>query len=424
MALNIVKKNGRTEHILDEHTGRALRLWWKGVPDQLRQSEVGQLLSQMHRSEHWIACDCSGEGADRPMLVPVKRDKTISLRRLSTRNTHSERCEFWFEQVELLEKPAGGGAGGVARMGSMPSFIQASSKDSVAAVPFASVVDDERHTGEGQLLTTMARRLFWLATHAGLQQNHSPQNSVQVILKAASHIYVADDLQLSKILFWDTRVWHWASDVFARCRKASLAPQCYWLRPIVGADPVRNTLTFDLGSPGSTNLLVVPVNGVMKAFGGDWSPARFPMLALCSLAPRSDGEVVLHQAYAQPIVSDRRWMLLDSDLERTTYDDLDRACTWLARETGIAVTIEKPLFEWQQSCERPDFVLSVRSRTGSAEHLIVETMGYSDEIYEARKSKLAERVQVPVLMDRRKGSPIAGEDLRRAVAEWAISKAG
>jgi hypothetical protein len=425
MALTIVSKTGRFVDLLPDRSAYVLRQWWKGDPAFSSSPEASRLLSQMHGSEHWMACDCTGKGTTAPLLVPVKRGNTISLRRLSSRDSHARDCAFWSDQNAPAQKESIEAADGAAKVGAMPSFLQAQPANLVVAERQKGSAKQDGHDGNEAALTTMARRLFWLATHAGLQHNDSPDSSMGAVLAAAKHIALATDLSLRDILFCTVSVWQdrWAGDAFERCRKAKVAPQCYWLQPIVDADPVRQTLTFGIGSAGANNSLVIHVEGAMKVFGGDYSPLRFPMLALCRLVQRADGDVVVQQAYAQPILSERRWLLVDSDLERTTYHDLTAICKWLADKHAITVSIEKPLFEWQQTGERPDFVLTVRSRSGRAEQFIVETMGYSDPIYEGRKSSLAARVRVPVWMDRRQGSPVAGEDLRNAVAAWAISKA-
>ena len=113
----------------------------------------------------------------------------------------------------------------------------------------------------------------------------------------------------------------------------------------------------------------------MKVFGGDASIARFPLLVVCVLRDLPAHGVVAYSAYAHPVASEDHRMLVDSDLERLTLLDLLSVCKWLQDEKRILVEIDKPLHAWQGTGERPDFVLTVESKTGLLSHLVIETTG-------------------------------------------------
>ena len=99
----------------------------------------------------------------------------------------------------------------------------------------------------------------------------------------------------------------------------------------------------------------LPVRGRISVFGerdghGRDRPAdraaRAPYLAICLVGRPSAGEpVTILRAYAHPCVSARNLMLVDSNLERRTFDELRRLQGWLRLNKGIRVEIEKPHFD-------------------------------------------------------------------------------
>jgi hypothetical protein len=157
---------------------------------------------------------------------------------------------------------------------------------------------------------------------------------------------------------------------------------------------------------GQANSL--PVRGRISVFGerdghGRDRPAdraaRAPYLAICLVGRPSAGEpVTILRAYAHPCVSARNLMLVDSNLERRTLDELRRLQDWLSANKGLRLGIEKPHFDIageddamdseappREPCI-PDFILRAEGvGTQGAETALVETMGFGDETYRARK---------------------------------------
>jgi hypothetical protein len=146
------------------------------------------------------------------------------------------------------------------------------------------------------------------------------------------------------------------------------------------------------------------------------------MLALASVK-LSGGALVAHKLYAHPIASVDHWMLLDSNLERQTLADLRSVTAWLESAKAITVSIEKPLFGWHDTGERPDFVVQKLGQDGRRSHMVVETMGLDDPEYVARKQAMRTKFfqrGVEVYWDMRAADPGASKALRSAVARWAI----
>jgi len=91
-------------------------------------------------------------------------------------------------------------------------------------------------------------------------------------------------------------------------------------------------------------------------------------------------------------------MLVDSNLERRTLDELRRLQRWLCANKGVRLEIEKPHFDIAgedaaaapATAPRepyiPDFIVRAEDDAArGARTVLVETMGYADEIYRSRK---------------------------------------
>lgn len=263
-----------------------------------------------------------------------------------------------------------------------------------------------------------AARLFWLAQESGFQRVPNFANPVHELLKTAQKVPVGPALNLRNLLFCTVRAWSqaWYEKSFSLCNNAGIEPSCWLIQLAVDFDVDKRTITY---KDEAQELLTVPVWGEMKVFGGVASAARFPMVVIALIKKTANGAVV-DSAYAHPVLSEKRWMLVDSDLERKTYEDLAQICFSLKAQKGLCIEIEKPLYAWQKSNERPDFVLTLTDRVQKRHHFVVETMGFEDPQYEARKLALTANVACPVFLDRRAELPNPSNTaLACAVAYWA-----
>ncbi|MGH7041153.1 MAG: hypothetical protein ACREFY_03360 [Acetobacteraceae bacterium] len=91
-------------------------------------------------------------------------------------------------------------------------------------------------------------------------------------------------------------------------------------------------------------------------------------------------------------------MLVDSKLERRTLDELLRLQSWVRNNKGIRLEIEKPYFDIAAEDDAadsevaprepciPDFILRAKGSAARGTRTVpVETMGFADETYRARK---------------------------------------
>lgn len=88
-------------------------------------------------------------------------------------------------------------------------------------------------------------------------------------------------------------------------------------------------------------------------------------------------------AYAHPVVSARRLMIIDNGFERETIRQIETVCTWVGAK-GVSVEVEKPLFNLPSahtfSADRfllPDFVVT-GTKEDRATKVCVESMAYDD----------------------------------------------
>lgn len=414
MPLIRIRRDGTFISHLEPRLESLLGEWWTGTIGGNDHDAVAKVLSEMRDLHEWLACSCVGNQGSKPIMVPVMVDETMFLRRLVSRAGHSQGCIFQFDKVDApsTEKSDADG-GGV--FGPPPAFVESSRAVSLSNERMQHRASDI--SLEKNVTPAIARRFFWLAQEAGWQQWPKRLNPVTAVLARADAIPVHTSLTLKDILFCNERVWtqSWADGAFKKCRKIDLKPVCYWIKLIDGFDVNDRTFTF-VDESGKRNH--VGVDGRMAVHGGDTSDARFPMLLMAKLSLLDTRATVVSDCYAHPIASPDHWMLVDSNLERQTLNDLIRICEELRQASGIQITLQKPLHLWGETGERPDFVLSIGHQV-PRQQLVVETMGYEDPTYELRKLNLTRRVPCQVHLDLRHGSQTdATSTLRAVVRDW------
>jgi hypothetical protein len=153
-----------------------------------------------------------------------------------------------------------------------------------------------------------------------------------------------------------------------------------------------------------------PVVGRLAVFGerpedeaGPAEDARSPYVAFCIVArPTPIDPVQIIAAYVHPCASMQRMMLVDSDYERQTLALLVQFQRQMARRHQAAVIIDKLMESIGPETDAqgtpcppliPDFVVTARYRDGGERRAVVETTGYADEGYRARKLRLHPEMQ-------------------------------
>lgn len=395
--------------------------WWRGKASYTEVTATLNLFQRVHTQTRWFGCECNGEfGIDAngdstiPVLAPVLKDKTYFVTRLKKRAPHKEGCTFYFDQVEPVPGDDVEGNGDVPDMGLAPSFLLETSGTKIAkrGKPVATHAYGGKKTAS---VPALATKLWWLAQSAGWQTCPAQRSAVTSLLDLAEAVDVGGQ-PLSRLLRCVPKAWTegWMDSDLKRAKKGAVR---WWICMLASVDlKTRKAVVID-----RQGTFEITVAGELRICAGDASPSRFPMLALVAVK-RVEGVTLAHKLYAHPVASTDHWLLIDSNLERQTLDDLMAVSEWLKLSKGIRLSIDKPLFGWNGTGERPDFVLTRHGEHDHKTFLVVETMGFDDAEYLARKQDMRGKLHhvASVYWDMRASDPDASKLLRSAVARWAM----
>jgi hypothetical protein len=360
--------------------------WWEGTLPIYRRDAVIKALGDIHERDQWIACSCTDNPSDPPLLGPVIRNGMCSLRRLTERAAHARNCIFEFEMKEL-------GSGDEKTLGQVeagdvtqPNFL-IESRVTGLATPRA-ISEAHRDSGTGEKLDPLAHQLFWLLRHCELDRVPGRKGSpVSILLTAAKVLPLKKKgLKLSDLLYCNSMAWTegWMDTAFEKCERVDAKAQSILVCPVFGSSRKESWVT--LQPEGGT----VPISGRLAIYGDDDSPVRYPMLMFAQITRKKGQTPVISRAYLHPMKASAQWLLVDSDYERKALDTIFAAQQILAKR-NLEISIHKPLFNWNCTEARPDFVLQggvhATERT-----LVIETMGSADPDYQDRKRRTVQRL--------------------------------
>ncbi|TAL72879.1 MAG: hypothetical protein EPN79_02230 [Burkholderiaceae bacterium] len=422
MSLSIVSKHPigkrppKAPVPVNQDDAHALGRWWDGLATDAEKDRVLLLLDRLHAFSSWLACGCTGESVNPPLLAVTRRTGAdgigLSLRRLMDRAAHSADCRFAFEQRERhgVRHEASEGVGEASR----PDFLFQPATGLGASNESESTRNSaDEHTNRSHPL---ARRMFWLLNEAGVNTWPRPYDGSDrdALLRLAKEVELAHGLFLRDVLYCHPLAWRqgWMGAGFRKCMTHGLKPQVWWLCEIEHASQKTGVVRL-AGAKEDT-----VIAGKLSVFGGDDSAVRYPMLMCAVVGKLPDDSVQVLQAYAHPIQALDWWLPVDSNLERDAVDDLLEVIRKLARER-VELQMLKPLFAWNETGARPDFVVTRRAEPSDS--LVVETMGSDDLEYRERKARTVERLRkYPLFEDERARDPAgARAKLRNAVDHWA-----
>lgn len=415
MGTEITHTNGLFVHAIGVDDNRAIFAWWMGNADAGQKNRIHTLISKMHANHHWLRCNCQDQES-RAYLAPVKVGDSYHLKRLTKRGRHNQNCIFWREpSVTFDDENIKSGASLNNFDPKPPSFLQ----DDTANL-LSNRRDLEQTSPTSRMPTQrgskMASRMFWLAHVAGTQKSASRPPTASW-LSATEKISVSKNIPLKKLLFLSSKVWtdKWADSAFKLCQRNGIKPVCWWVTVITGyCDTTRTATLAELNIAS----LQIPISADVKIHAGDTSPARFPMLVIFKLGLMNTS-VGIQAMYAHPIISVENWMLVDSNLERKTHNNLVEVTKWLHFKHGLNIGIEKPIYNWLDTNERPDFVLVHQSRKNN-QFFVVETMGYKNPEYLQRKNDMESNLPCNIYFDQRSATDMYSKEIFNAVAKWAL----
>lgn len=359
----------------------ALIRWYVGVGSRDDEAAGIMLVQQARIGSKWIACNCLGHASLPPILTPayLSEAETYYLRRLtqSDRPEHRPDCPFFRDSAtnrithvhnrsDPIDPPTG--------------FFEVLSPapDKLAQRPERDLTDDRTRNAS---IPRLARLLWRLIEASGVNRlpplmetdrDHSISREFKALGRAAGQIEIAPGIELGR-LFWTHPGALHGKQVYAALRRLAQAwpnghaPQAFLalfadkfeghVVNAAGAEPVR--IANRVQSPSvRTNRVAGP----------------YLVLIVVGQYPESRGYSPL-RAYAQPILSGRRFMPVASEFERTLLQELLRA-QYSLRRHDIEFAVEKPIFDrlTNSGSSRPDFLIEARSRkTGEVRELILET---------------------------------------------------
>lgn len=180
-------------------------------------------------------------------------------------------------------------------------------------------------------------------------------------------------------------------------------PQGFWCGVVSGYRSNVKKKRFDVTIKGWENLQHIETRP--HVFGG-YIPGsvRQPYIAIFGYAlPEENSDTVQGlRCFMQPCLDDDCWFPVDSDYERRTLRELIHFKSDHP-ELGI-IKISKPLFDQQVGTSqskycKPDFIVTFKRKGDDSEkEVAIETMGFADVDYEARKSRTH-----PLMLEKYKG---------------------
>lgn len=379
----------------------ALVRWYAGQGSRHDEAAGITLVQQARIGEKWIACDCLQPGEPPPILTPafLSEAETYYLRRLTStdRPEHHPDCPFFREQAtNRLSEVRTHESAADPPMGYFEVLRPAPEK--LAQKPEEDSSDDRTRQGSVPRLA----RLLWRLLHiSGLNRvpplgedhvGHSISDEFRTLSAAATRIEIAPGIELGRAFWTHAQALH-SKRVYASLRAIARR----WPR---GHAPQAFLALFAHEFRGSTIQVsgfdpVVIANRVQSpSVRGNPIKGPYLVLIVAGQYPEAHGYAPL-RAYAQPILSGRRFIPIDSEFERAVLRDLIKLRMTFDRY-DIDLAIEKPVFDTLTPIGpcRPDFLLEARSRsTGEIRQVVVEAMGSNDETYLVPKTATHPRME-------------------------------
>jgi len=344
----------------------------------------------------WFVCDCRPDAPCPPVLVPVAQ---THIRRHQDAHwpAHAEACDFFrdpAEQRDLLHTytPA-----------ALERPLRLARAFDTAPVALEQTL---RPISYGTNRPGLARLLVRLVTAAGFQHIPADWRPPLLVDQVKALWQAARRVELDPGVFLPAFLCTSPGRLPELVERIATVPASRFARNRPHGILIARLATLGAGVIEPVAGAPIPVRGRIAVFGeraeGETKTersARAPYLAACLVGrAAADGPVEVLSAYAHPCAGAQHLMLVDSDLERRTFQQLRGLQSWLLRKRGIRVAVDKPLLDLGRpqdgdaaSCRPPclpDFVLRARPVPGDGRAVvIVETMGYADADYRERKRR-------------------------------------
>lgn len=372
-----------------------------------------RILRHINESKQWIMCHCKGDAdllAMPAMTVARMNGGTLYLRNLSGRPLHSNECPFTYNPSTSLEPKDRGlllqlNRDSVKDQADLPnsSSIPGTELKNPLDLHLDNVVRAASSTGARYKATRSAsvRRkpeypalgqvLLHLMGSAGMlsqASNFDLLQSFKAISKTAEGIKAFGDIPLNDVLVFSPKRLQSLKDT-VRLHRSRGIPSAYGLAVIIihKIHPLEGgkvRLLRESDQDKDNEWSCVP-QGEVK-IRARRSITKGPFLAAITYAPNdADLEPQAKHAFVLPILSRRRLLPVESDLERRAAMSLVKLIEWAKTKRNLEFRIEKPMYEIETNVGmcRPDFVMQ-----GLGKKAIVEVMGMmADAEYRLRKER-------------------------------------
>lgn len=371
----------------------ALVRWYVGEGSRHDEQAGVTLVQNARIGQRWIACDCLGAEEHPPILTPayLSEAETFYLRRLtsSKRPEHLVNCPFFRDQVTSAVK--------MVRPAKIPTEQPPGFFEVLRPAPekLSQRPDDDSADSRTRNPSTprLARLLWRLMEAAGANviaplgegREWSIRERFAAIGRAASQIEIAPGIELSRAFWTHARPLE-TKAVYATLRR--LTPS--WPRDHA---PQGFVLLYAPSFQGHD--ISLPDGGTLRVATRIQSPSirgnriSGPFLILVVVGEHAEARGYAPvRAYAQPILSGRLFVPVESDFERQALRVI-LDCQRDLHRRGIDLAIGKPLFDTltPDGLCRPDFMIEARSRvTGELRAIVAEAMGFETEDYKAAKA--------------------------------------
>lgn len=406
MVMKLVrKKNPRGGHLrwLENEEESAVKAFY-GARSALSAGELAlasEVLQEMRRKEAWLQCDCiPGDVPAMNSANMIKDTRTLFLAGFS--HEHAPSCP--------MHRPFSGedgtnGTGTRTTAGSKRISYrdclppdESGSKIKAPGQPDVQADDRTRRTRRPRI----ARLLLSLIDDAGLNRLASlhplPSCSVRASIEALSHVAAEQEFargrRLSEIVRFQPGLGDAGKEKLMRQLER---PDSHWpagktrmFFQIFMSDQVTRDQVVFRWPEGERTFL--PERGV-SINGEALEGTRPPYWVILAFRRGPEGTVICSEGYAHALFRRGCPVPVDSGLERSTLEGLATVAGWMARKADApSLCLEKPLFDievdlnGEKGFVLPDFIVTALKADGSLHTVVIETMGYTDDDYCARKS--------------------------------------
>lgn len=381
------------------------------VQEGKRSNLCLQALREVNESKHWILCQCKGDQVltEMPAMTVVRtKEGTLYLRNLASRPLHSNECPFsydptTFSEVKdralLLEKQREAALSEMDACDSKtipgtslknPLDLHLVTADRIGKTSGStnirsrslSVTRKPEYPALGQVLLYLMER----AGHLNQAAHFDFLQSLKDISKTAEQIQAFGDVSLSDVLAFSPK------SLPALKRKVQTYREqghsnAYGLAIMIIHEihPLGEGLVKLWREPSDEPEWSCIPTGEVK-IRSRRSITKGPFLAAITFAPTGDDfEPRAKHAFVLPVLSRRRLLPVESDIERRAAMSLVRLMEWCKEKKNFRLRIEKPMYEIETVAGycRPDFVIH-----GLGNKVIVEVMGMmADADYRQRKER-------------------------------------